>query len=308
MDERLHRFHAELEDTHWWLAAKNRVLASLIDRFAPARTDGRKPRLLDIGCGAGGLMRLLGDRFEALGVDSSPLARAAAGARGLTALDGELPDRFPDRVLAGRFDAVVMSEVLEHVERDRAAVEAAVRLLSPRGLLVCTVPAHPRLWSAHDVLNHHVRRYTRTAFAALFDGLPLGRLVLSPANAAAFPLMAAARLLDATRGAGRNPAQALRPPPRPINAALRAAFAAERHWLPYAPLPFGGSLVSVHRLVDAAPLPAPSVPTSADPGAATPPATPPSTPPATHPTTPHTARPDPAAPVGPSLARSGDPA
>lgn len=300
MDERLHRFHAELEDTHWWLAAKNRVLASLIDRFAPARTDGRKPRLLDVGCGAGGLMRLLGDRFDALGVDSSPLARATASARGLTALDGELPDRFPDRVLALRFDAVVMSEVLEHVERDRAAVEAAVRLLSPRGLLVCTVPAHPRLWSAHDVLNHHVRRYTRSAFAALFDGLPLERLVLSPANAAAFPLMAAARLLGATRGAGRDPARALRLPARPINAALRAAFAAERHWLPHAALPFGGSLVSVHRLVDTAPFPIPSAQTAPDPGVVTPCVAPSAKP--------HTARPDPAAAARPPLARSGDPA
>lgn len=303
MDERLHRFHAEMEDTHWWLAAKNRILASLIRRYAPARTDGRRPQLLDIGCGSGGLMRLLGPRFDTIGVDPSPLARAAARARGQTALDGTLPDHIPEQLRACRFDVVVMSEVLEHIERDRAALEAAVQLLAPRGLLVCTVPAHPWMWSSHDVLNHHARRYTRRGFASLFDGLPphpphpplpLYRLILSPANTAAFPLMAIARCFRRGRVSGTGcegcPPSDIRLPPRPINAVLRAAFAAERYWLPHARLPFGGSLLSVHLRRDAAP-----TPPAPEPGV----------------TRPHTTRPEPAAtppsPIRP-LASAGDPA
>lgn len=290
MDERLYRFHAELEDTHWWLVAKNRILASLIDRFAPAPAlsppDSSRPRLLDVGCGAGGLMSLLSDRFDCIGVDTSPLARDAARARGLVTLDGALPDRLPHQLVSQHFDIIVMSEVLEHVERDRASAEAAVRLLAPRGLLVCTVPAHPWMWSDHDILNHHVRRYTRRAFAALFAGLPLEQLVLSPANTAAFPLIAASRLTRRHRSG--NPAANSTPdlglPPAPINAALRAAFSAERYWLPHARLPFGVSLVSIHRRTP-------------DPGSA-PPLPPP----------PHTTRPNRPSHPPPPLASGKDPA
>jgi 2-polyprenyl-3-methyl-5-hydroxy-6-metoxy-1,4-benzoquinol methylase len=250
VDERLHQLHAELEDTYWWFVAKNRILASLITRFAPQRST--RPRLLDIGCGAGGLMRLLAPRFEVIGVDSSPLARAAAHKSGLKVRDGTLPDRLPfPETSDDRFDVVVMSEVLEHVEADRASVEAAVSLLAPSGLLVCTAPAHPWMWSEHDVLNHHVRRYTRRAFAALFDGLPLSQLVLSPANTVMFPPIALVRLVRGRgpKPGGSNPAGAtdLHPLPKPVNALLTAVFAAERYGLPHFRLPFGSSLISVHR-------------------------------------------------------------
>ena len=56
--------------------------------------------------------------------------------------------------------------MLEHLDDDRAALAELRRVVRPGGALVVTVPAHPRLWSRHDELNHHRRRYTRASLRA----------------------------------------------------------------------------------------------------------------------------------------------
>ena len=64
-------------------------------------------------------------------------------------------------------DVVVCTDVLEHVEADREALTGIARKLKPGGRILITVPAHPWLWSAHDVVNHHKRRYTRRTLKAV---------------------------------------------------------------------------------------------------------------------------------------------
>lgn len=239
MDASYYRLHAELEETYWWFVAKNRIIMRMIGRYGP-----RAGRACDVGCGAGGLLKLLSARFEAVGVDLSPLALAYCAKRGLKAVEGGLPDRLPleDRA----FDVVVASEVVEHVKEDRASVERLCALLRPGGVLVCTAPAHPWLWSRHDELNHHQRRYTRAGFAGLFGGLPLERIVLGYYQSALFPLMVGSRLAEKVRG-GRGGGDGVRPLPRVVNGAFRVLFEAEGALIGRVPLPIGGSLISVHR-------------------------------------------------------------
>ena len=43
------------------------------------------------------------------------------------------------------------------------------RKLKPGGKFVMTVPAHQWMWSAHDVVNHHKRRYSKSAAEALIE-------------------------------------------------------------------------------------------------------------------------------------------
>src|SRR5213078_89565 len=59
------------------------------------------------------------------------------------------------------FDLAVCLDVLEHLEDDRAALAELRRVVAPGGSLLVTVPAYQWLWSGHDVINHHCRRYTR---------------------------------------------------------------------------------------------------------------------------------------------------
>src|SRR5205085_106539 len=61
----------------------------------------------------------------------------------------------------GTFDVVVLGEVLEHIEDDRAAVAEAARMLKADGVLAVSVPRNPAWFSGSDEWAGHVRRYTR---------------------------------------------------------------------------------------------------------------------------------------------------
>ena len=232
------------EDRHWWFRAKRRIVGSLLERYPPSTgpMGASRPLLADIGCGTGGLLRELGDRFDTIGFDSS--------------------ERLP--LEPSSVDVVVMSDVLEHLEHDAASVKAVVERLRPGGVLICTVPAHMWLWTQHDTRLHHFRRYTKARFDAVFGGIPLRRELLSWYMFWLFPALAAERGLRRLRGErhseipadgwdnpdadgtdGSGPSTA--PVPAPVvNAVLHAAFASERHLLGRVPLPCGASLVSVH--------------------------------------------------------------
>ena len=117
-------------------------------------------RLLDAGCGTGGNLAAFG---PGRGVDPAPEAVAACRARGLDVVQARLEALpFDD----GAFDLVLATDVLEHVDDDVAALRELRRVAAPGAVLLVTVPAHPRLWSAHDVALHHRRRYRRAELLA----------------------------------------------------------------------------------------------------------------------------------------------
>lgn len=257
MDEIMYRVHAELEGTHWWFVAKNRILLHLIRHYRRvlAMTDrgiDSRPRALDVGCGAGGMLALLAPEFDAVGLDMSPIAREYCARRALAAVDGSLPDNVPFEQES--FDVIVASEVLEHVQDDRGSVTTLCRLLRPGGLLLCTSPAHQWLWSQHDDTNQHKRRYSLRGFDDLFRGLPLNRLLMSYSMCVMFPVLAglriAGRSLGLTLGAGQGRSEdhlSVRTPAAPVNWALYNLFAGERWLLPRVNMPMGSSVISAHQ-------------------------------------------------------------
>ena len=64
-------------------------------------------------------------------------------------------------------DAVVMLNVLEHIEDHHAAVGHVARILKPGGIAVVEVPAGPHLFDAYDEFLQHKRRYTARGLADL---------------------------------------------------------------------------------------------------------------------------------------------
>jgi SAM-dependent methyltransferase len=119
-------------------------------------------RVLNAGAGAGSFSRRLADRgFEVTSADASPAAVAVLA----DSVPGDVVQAdvtslpFPDR----SFDAVVLGEVLEHVEDDVGALREAARVLRPNGLLALSVPANPNRFGPSDEWAGHVRRYSRDA-------------------------------------------------------------------------------------------------------------------------------------------------
>ena len=128
----------------------------------------------------------------------------------------------------GRYDMIVLLDVLEHIEDDVGSLRVLRRKLAPGGRMVLTVPAAPWLWSAHDVAHHHKRRYTAATLRAAFAAGGLRVRHISHFNTLLYPLVAAARIIGRITGReGSDDAM----PPAPLNGLLEHVFAAERHWV-----------------------------------------------------------------------------
>jgi SAM-dependent methyltransferase len=169
-----------LEDRHWWFVGKRLLVGALL---SPVDLRGR--RVLDVGCGTGGVLSSIGADAVAVGVDRSRAALAYCRRRGIGRLACADGDRLP--FAADSFDVVTMLDVLEHFD-DEAGLLASVRaLLRPGGTLLVSVPAFQFLWSKHDEVLQHVRRYTaRRLRRVLADaGFIVDRV--SYTNVVAFP-------------------------------------------------------------------------------------------------------------------------
>jgi SAM-dependent methyltransferase len=229
---------AELDSRHWWYRARREILADLIERRIDLPED---PRILEIGCGTGHNLVMLKrfGRVDAIEID--PAARDIASRRlGHPVMDAPLPalTGVEDRA----YDLVAILDVLEHVDEDREALESIARKLRPGGRILIAVPAHPWMWSAHDVVNHHKRRYTRKTLRAVVAAAGLKLEMLSWFNSLLFPLAAAARFAGKVR---RKEDSDDKLPPRPVNALFEAIFGLERYAIGRLPFPPGVSLVAI---------------------------------------------------------------
>ena len=154
--------------------------------------------------------------------------------------------RAPLPELAGvpehHYDLIGALDVIEHIDDDHAAIAAIATRLKPGGKFVITVPAHPWMWSPHDVVNHHKRRYTKRGLRRLIESSPLELHKIGYFNSLLFPLAVADRMSSKLF---RKDDADLKLPPAPLNAALEHVFASERHLIARLPLPPGLSLFAV---------------------------------------------------------------
>ena len=215
MDSALEQLTLRAEDEHWWYRGRLRVVMDAVDR---ALRSSSSPRILDAGCGGGATLAALAARGHVVGLEPSAVSREKARGRGVgEVVDGTIEALpFED----SSFDLALVLDVIEHLRDDAGALRELRRVVVSGGALIVTVPAHPRLWSRHDELNHHFRRYTRATLAAAASASGWNVTRMSHFVTAALPAAVVARRFG-PEGHG------LYQPPNPVDRTLRSSIEAE---------------------------------------------------------------------------------
>jgi 2-polyprenyl-3-methyl-5-hydroxy-6-metoxy-1,4-benzoquinol methylase len=181
---------SQIERWHFWFAGRQALLECALTRYVPDAGS----RLLDVGCGTGHVLDLLTrSGYRALGLDLRREGlRAYAGTPRPALLVQAEATRCP--LPQGTFDAVLLLDVLEHVEAPDLIREVH-RLLKPAGWALLSVPAMDWLWSYRDLAAGHIQRFSRKRLTDLMVREGMHPVELRYYQFFLFPLVAVSRLL-----------------------------------------------------------------------------------------------------------------
>lgn len=206
MEKVYEKQYHQSEDDHWWFVSRRALVSSHICRYQLVKSSDK---ILDIGCSAGRLLLdLISKGFspdKVFGIDVSQEAIdlcLRSGLKNCKVMDGMKPE-WPEN----SFDIIVASDSLEHISNDSKALQSWYKILKPGGLLFVYVPAFQFLWSEHDEVNHHFRRYTKNGLTSILEKTEFNIIESGYWNSTLFPLFALIRMTKNLIPAKRNSPQ-----------------------------------------------------------------------------------------------------
>ena len=235
----------QVEETHWWYVGRRRIIQSLVEKILTTLNDPN-PRILDVGCGTGANLKMLGAYGRAEGVDISPQAVDFCRERGLDSVKLGAIEHLPYE--SESFELVTALDVVEHLDDDVAGLREMRRVLRRDGRLLLFVPAFMFLWGVQDDVSNHRRRYTLPRLLKAVETAGFSIEWSSYANISFFlPVLLVRSVmrwlkLRAATEYGINISL--------MNGPFSRLFAAERFILERSGLPFGVSALCIARRVD----------------------------------------------------------
>ena len=229
----------QLEEGYWWFEGSMRfVLSALRDTGV-----GEAGRILDAGCGTGGLLRRLAHR-KSWGIEIAPEGIRLCRRRGLRNVAQASVTELPFR--ADSFDVVLSIDVLIHqwIGDDHEALREMHRVLVPGGFVLIQVAAHRALWSAHDVATFTRHRYTRNELAQKVARAGLDVVRITYRNTLLSPLAVLLKLLRRRQAAAATHGD-LVALPRLVDRSLFLILTLENRLARRVPLPVGVSVFCV---------------------------------------------------------------
>lgn len=234
MKEELFYQMDQLEDCHWWFVGRKLIIEQIIRKSIK---QGVAPAILDVGCGTGGMLKMLNKYGEVVGYEPNRVAARMAQTKDFVIYQDN------QNILQDKqtYDLVTCFDVLEHVNNEREFINEISLYTKKDGYLLITAPALNILWSDHDVIHHHFKRYTKRTLKQLFPKNRYKIEYCSYFNFFLFPVVLVIRLIHKIlhkKGSNMNSE------PKLVNYILRKIFISERIFMKNKiSLPFGVSLV-----------------------------------------------------------------
>lgn len=242
MKPEMYGYFNRIEEKHWWFQARRAIIVALLNFFIGKNS---RRNILDIGCGTGMMLKALEPFGNVAGLDFDEQALLFARNKvheKVELIRGKLPEQLP----RGRvFGLVTAFDVIEHVQDDVAAMQAISNILEPGGMFMCTVPAYQFLWSGHDVINEHKRRYTKKELQEKLEKAGFRVMKCSYYNMFLFPVALLFKIYSKFRWGGKPKAHSETVSPAFVNIPFRYIFSSEKFLLPYVNFPFGVSLIAI---------------------------------------------------------------
>jgi ubiquinone/menaquinone biosynthesis C-methylase UbiE len=146
----------KIEESHWWYRGRRKIISEFVSDIC-SQVRGRRPRILDVGCGTGANLHLLKKFGDIEGVDISQDALNFCKERGFQHLRLGAAEELPYEDES--FDLVTAFDVVEHLDDDIAGLREFARVLRKGGRVLLFVPTFMFLWGLQDEVSNHRRRY-----------------------------------------------------------------------------------------------------------------------------------------------------
>lgn len=244
MQEEVYHSNYKTENTYFWFLSRNAIVYNTFQSICNPDNEISGSNLIDIGCGTGGFSSILQTNgFNMTGLDMEAIALDYCRKRGLTNLYNCYVHQVKDILPDTNFKAAFALDVIEHIEDDNKAVSDIYDLLPHGSYFIATVPAYQWLWSNHDVIHMHYRRYTLKNFENLLKTNKFHIKYSSYFNTLLFPAVVGKRFLDKLlKKENNSPVDEVSDS---LNKILKLIFDQEKKLIPNVKLPFGLSIIVV---------------------------------------------------------------
>lgn len=236
--------YAEQERTHWWFKARREILKSLISSVSlPTQA-----KILEVGAGTGMNMNYLyPEDATVIGVEPDKNMIQGFKCNERRKIIISAAENLPLEIKDNAFDMITMFDVLEHIKHDEGMLSKLHSKLKAGGHLFVSVPAYQWMWSDHDVVNLHYRRYGLKELKSKLTNNGFKIIRASFFNSILFPFIAFVRVsVNASRmfSTKKNKARksSLEYNCEILNSAFYHIFRQEEKLLKQVNLPFGGSI------------------------------------------------------------------